>query len=83
MPKMTGMSSSYFRTGAWHVGAIHEVKHRDYVGIEQFSGEGCSTIAPNDSLSLGAFVFVGRRSPLIRQDTIPVPFKGRSTASST
>src|ERR1017187_530968 len=29
LPKTTGMSSSYFRTASWHVGAIHEVKHRD------------------------------------------------------
>src|ERR1039458_8111471 len=29
LPKTTGMSSSYFRTATWHVGAIHEVKHRD------------------------------------------------------
>jgi hypothetical protein len=26
---LVGVSSSYFRTAAWHVGAIHEVKHRD------------------------------------------------------
>jgi len=27
-PPLVGMSPSYFRTAAWHVGAIHEVKHR-------------------------------------------------------
>jgi hypothetical protein len=40
---------------ALHAGAIHEVRHRAYVGIEQFSGEGCSTIAPHDSMSRGRF----------------------------
>jgi hypothetical protein len=40
--------------------------------IEQFSGEGCSTIAPHDSLSLGRFCFLLSRAAQRTVDAAPL-----------